>query len=90
MKDISKSNGLRHELSCQSDGSDKGRGIVNKMQTVEATWQKSGSGREAGTRLACFAAFPGARLWLAPAVLQDSVERGGRNVYVSGGSCAVN
>lgn len=83
MKDISKSNGLRHESSCQSDWGDEEKGIVNKMQTGEATWQRSGSGREAGTGLACFAAFPGT-------IPQNGVETGGRTICVSGCSCAVN
>lgn len=90
MKDISKSNGLRHESSCQSDGGDEEEGVVNKMQTVEATWQRSGCGREAGTGLACCAAVPAAGLWLAPANPQSRAETGGRNGRGSGRSCAVN
>jgi len=53
LRDISKSNGLRQESSCQSDGGDKEKGTVNKMQTVEAAWRRSGSGRQAGMGLAC-------------------------------------
>lgn len=38
MKDISKSNGLRHESSCQSDGGEEGTGIVNKVLGTGPRW----------------------------------------------------
>lgn len=60
MRDISKSNGLRQEWSCQSGG-DEEEGIVNKMQRAEAPGGRSGpgGGRQAGRGPPGCAAFPG-------------------------------